>query len=478
MGKIRIKLNNQLQQSPVILPLVSPGREEMINSITGHNGNIQQTLLYGVRVPLIKVNDVVVDALDILYMELDGTGMLPRLDITVRDSTGTIRGLNNPSTDDNEIRVQILPRMENAYKKIDLTFYATQTDTDGDILRFTGVYKVMDLYKNRIKCFGQVSTYEMLKQLACECKLGFATNVSSSNDKRYIYAPNTSYISLMRQAIEYSGDSGNSIQSKILYDCWVDFWNNINFADIYERFNSVDTDEEMMIYVSRYDQPLAQNTIDNEIYMQTPATLSNHPIFMDTELFIDSYSNVNNSSLLSGGSSRVITIYDIEGGEARDYLLEDKHQTKTLNTVAQYIGENYEDFNYLFAKESRNYMYNQMLNETIEVDVHSPLLQLMRGGKVNLRWYDINTHLARVKQSLNIKDDDINTNIKTEHSPTNDTYPNARYRVDNQVTGQYYILGNIITFAEGEWNNHLKLTRPRDQKFEYLEHLDSLQAQS
>jgi hypothetical protein len=469
MSKIQIKSNHQLQQTPIVIPLLTPGGKEMENPFVGHNGDIKQTSLYGVRVPLIKINDVVVDALDVLYMELDGTGMLPRLNITVRDSRGTIKGLNNPSVDNNEIRVQILPRMENAYKKIDLTFYITQTDADDDIMNFTGVYKVMDLYKNRIKCFGQVSSYEMFEQLAHECKLGFASNITASNDKRYVYAPNISYLSLMQQAIGYSGDSGNSIQSKILYDCWIDFWNNVNFADIYERFDSVDDDKDMMIYISRYKQPLSQNTMDEETYMYTPATLSNHPIYMDTELFIDSYSNTNNSSLLSTGSDKVITIYNIDGGEALDYLLEDGKQKKTLNTVAQYIGENYEDFNYLLAKECREYMFSKMLDETIEVDVHSPLLQMMRGSKVNLRWYDTNIHLARIKQSLNIKDDDITTNIDTEPHPTNDTNPNARFRVDKQVTGQYYILGNIITFADGEWNNHLRLTRPKDQKFKYLD---------
>lgn len=469
MSKIEIKFDNKLKQTPIVIPLVTPDSDETQDNFTGVGTDIKQTLLYGVRVPLIKINDIVVDALDILYMELDGTGILPHLEIAVRDSRGTIRGLNSPSIDNNEIRVQILPRMEKAYKKIDLTFYITNTSADGDVINFSGAYKVFDLYTNRIKCFGQTTTYKMFEQLATECQLGFSSNISSSDDSRYIYAPNISYLSLMQRAIESSGESGNSLQSKVLYDCWVDFWNNVNLADIYERFNSVDSDKDMQIYVSGFNQPLSPDTEDEEDYMPTPATLSNHPLYMDTELFIDSYSNVNNSSLLNKGSDRVVTIYNINDKEAIDYFLEDGQQKKSLNTVAQYVGECYEDFNYILAAECRDYMKNKMLDETIEVDVHSPLLQLMRGSKVNILWYDINAHLARVQQSLGIKEDSIETNITTGSSPSNDEDPNARYRMNKQVTGQYYVLGNVITFADGEWNNHLKLTRPRDQKFQYLD---------
>lgn len=471
MAQITIKSDNQLQQTPIVIPLATPGKDEINNNRTGFNTDIKQTLLYGIRIPLVKVNDIVVDAQDILYMELNGMDIIPRLELTIKDSTGTIKGLQQPSSD-NEVRIQILPRMDNAYKKIDMTFYITNTtgtDGDEDELRLSCIYKVLNLYNNHVKCFGRVSTYEMFEKLAHECKLGFASNVEGSNDERYLYAPNISYLDFMNNAIKTSGDSGNSLESKVMYNYWIDFWNNINFVDIYERFNTIEPDDQIKIYISKYEQTMTQDSNDDEVYMHVPAVLSNHPLQMESELFIDSYDPVNNTSVIGNGSDRVITIYNMNDGEAIDYLLQDGDQKKDLVTKAVYMGENYEEFNYLLASECRNFMNHKMLSETIEVTVHSPLIQLMKGGKVNIKWYDINPKLARTKEKLGIKDDDIATNIEVETPETTEENTDLRYHINKQITGQYYILGNIITFENGEWSNRLKLTRPKDQKSQYID---------
>ena len=468
MAKITLKFENKLQQSVIVIPFVTAGEGEMEdNPIGTQNTDVKQNLLYGIRVPLVKVNDIVIDADSILYMELDGSGPLPTLELTFIDHTYKIKGLQQPGND-NEVRLQILPRMEKAYKKIDMTFYISSVSESGGVMSLSCIYKVLELYNNHIKCFGQISSYEVFEQLAHECKLGFASNVAGSNDKRYLYAPNISYNKFMSNIINSSGDSGNDINSKILYDYWIDFWNNINFADIYERFNAVDSDDDIQIYVPRYDFTIIDEA-DKDIYIKTTAVLSNHPFYVDSELYIDSYNVVNNSPIISKGSSRIISIYDMIGGESKDYLLENKDQLKDLVTVAQYGGENYEEFNYLLAGECRDFMRNKMTEETIEVTVHGPLLSLMRGSKVNLKWFDVSDELHRTKQQLGIKGDSIKSNIPLETSEENDNDSTHQLHINAQVSGQYYILSSTIIFENNTWSNRLRLTRPKINKMKYID---------
>lgn len=469
MAQIEVKFDHSLELSPIVIPLNSPGIGEKDSDPTGGNTPVKQTMLYGVRTPLVKIGDIVVDADDILTMELNGSGPLPTLYLEIQDSVGTIKGLQQPGSD-SEVRLQILPRFENAYKKIDMKFYIKSCTGDNCILSLDCIYKVPDLYASRIKCFGERTTYELFETIASECRLGFASNLpNAGNDKRYLYCAYTSYLDLMRSSIETSGELGHELDTQILYDYWVDFWNNLNLVDVYERYQTVDKDEDIMIYVSTMDQVITQDSMDEEIYFRTPAVLSNDPAHMDTELHIDHYDSVNNSSKVNQGSDRVISIYNMDNNDCQDYFIQDGDQKKDIFVKYEYVGENYGEYNYQLASRSRRMMKNKMKDEIIEVVVQSPLISLMRGSKVNVKWYDINAKLARKKQALGISDDDIDTNIPIPLQTGSDENPNSLFRINKQVSGQYYILNSIVRYEEGVWSNTLQLTRPRDGVNRYLD---------
>jgi hypothetical protein len=52
----------------------------------------------------------------------------------------------------------------------------------------------------------------------------------------------------MDKAIETSGESGQSIESKVMLDYWVDFWNNLNLVDVWERYTTVEPDENIKVW--------------------------------------------------------------------------------------------------------------------------------------------------------------------------------------------------------------------------------------
>jgi hypothetical protein len=98
---------------------------------------------------------------------------------------------------------------------------------------------------------------------------------------------------------------------------------------------------------------------------------------------------------------------------------------------------------------------------TIEVELPRPMLGLMRGGKVNFFFYDINRYLTEeIAEKTEIK-----SNIKL---PENIITDDAKYIINASVSGQYYIINSSISFERGEWRHILKLGRYMDEVNKYL----------
>lgn len=470
MAQIEVKFENSLDQTPIVIPLVTPSSEQ--SDEASPNPQVTQTLLYGIKVPLVKINDIVIDINNIVYFQLDGRDHIPSLYLVIHDTDHKISGLQHPGPD-NEVRIQILPRFENAYKKIDMTFYIDNLSTQGDLFKLNCIYKVVDLYNSRVKCFGEMGTYKFFETIANELRLGFATNTEESEeDKRYIYCANDSYKNTMKRVIESSGDSGNNIDSRVLYDYWIDYWNNINLADVYERFNTVDSDDDMLVWTAPAEYDITKGSNAEDMYVQVPACISNDPIRESTELYIDSYRILNSTSQSIIGSDRVLSIYNIKDGEALDYLLGDGDQQKDIFVKYDYVGENYRDFNYLLAQQCHNRMEQKMKERVIEVTLESPALFLMRGSKLNMEWYDIDSTLQQTKERLGISNKDIISNKEFQDMEYNENL-SGQYTLNKQVSGQYYVLNSVIRWEAGQWYTILQLTRPRDTQQSYIDLLEA-----
>lgn len=472
MGQIKLIRDHNLKLSPIVVPLSTPKTNEASGQETSALRTLSQTAIYGILAPLIKINDIVVNNMDIVYFELDNQSNIPSLYFIVQDPNNLLRGLQTPSTD-NEVRIQILPKFENAYKKIDMVFYISRCANVENGIEFFCTYKVLDLYQNHIKSFGELTTYELFDKLSIECQLGFASNIESTNDKRYLYCASETYESFMGEVISYSGDGQMGIKSQVLYDYWIDYWNNINLVDVYERFLSVDPIEDLMIWVSPLQSSEHDNTkysTDDELYMEVPAIISNHPTTTSEDLSINSYNIVNSSTAISSGTDRIYSTYNMQDSEALDYLLSDGDQRKDIAVKYHYLGEYNREYNYLLSNACRGMKKDKMWNEIIEVVLYAPTLAITKGSKVNLHWYDTNNDLQNIKES--VVDEDIQTNIIIPQSNIqSNTDSGPKYDINKQISGQYYVLSNKIAFYGNNWYHTLRLTRPRDQKYQYIEGL-------
>ena len=464
MSIVTLEFDNTLEKSEIIMPLLSSSQKEAGDNYNDTNMTDKaQTSVFGIQTPLIMINSIVIDFDAIKYFSIKSVGRLPELVMTVEDRYELINNIDKPSND-NEVRVQILPRFDNAYKKINLTFFISSIQVTGSLIRLTCTYKLSTLTSSKFKTFGEIDTYSLFKTVATETQLGFATNITNLSDSRYIYCDNKSYLELMNDEIQYSSANNNII------DYWVDLWDNINLVDIKERYTAIDSDDDMMIWVSGQ---LHEVTIDAEIEpIKMPAVLTNLPQSNNSELFVKSYSIKNNSgSSISKGTDKVYGIYEDSNKEYLDYLIQDGDIKKDIFSKYEYIGENYGEYNYMLAKQLRDGFVQKINSETITVTLQSPLLGVMRGHKVNFIRYVNNDRMENKLKTLEeagIIDRNIESNISLSKYEVAEDTGNGTYKIDRTVSGQYLILGVNIIYTNNNWEYILTLAKPASTKVSIL----------
>ena len=446
MPIIEVKTDPQLQFPPIEDPLITAAPEEDSGT------DSQQTKMVGIVAPLIKINNVVVPFNDVVSFELSSIGLLPQLSICVNDKFNLIKSLDQPKGD-NLIQIQILPRFDGAYKKINMNFFIGRVEMVGSKIYVEGIYKVPELYNSQLKSFGELTTYEYIEQIANETKLGLASNINATDDKRYIYCNNINYVDSIQREVKFGGNE------TIILDAWIDYWNYINIVDIFERYNANDSGLKVWITENLHQDITTGG--DNEP-IEVDAKLTNNPNARNSQLYIRDFVTSNNTgSNLDDGTDRVLTIYDNITNEAMETLLQDGDVSNDLFSKYFYLGEKFSEHNYLLSQEC-NKMYNQKINlQTIQVSVTSPLLGLMRGHKVELIWYDTNDLINLQKEET------PETNIPIDEEDREPELPT----INTQISGQYLIYKTVLSYNKNSrdaWSYKLTLTRPQSQIKSYV----------
>lgn len=458
MSKIQVKFDNTLEQSSIIVPLTNTSPNEVGEENYERNQTeIQQTLVYGIQAPLIMLNNIVVVFSDVISFSLKCKGITPEVSMIVRDRHMLISNLDTPTLD-NELRVQILPKFDNKYKKINLTFYVTSIRVDNGIVSVKGEYKLPKFTSSQIKSFGKINTCSLFETIAQEIGLGYATNVEEMTaDERWVYCDYKSYKELLSKEIQRSGSEN------IVFDWWVDMWNNLVLADIYDRYNTIDSDDDMKVWIA---------TMNNEVQMgksidsiEVVATLNNQPSMGMNELYVEKYNIVNKPGTSACmGTDNVYSVYDEVNNEYADTLIMDGDVKKDVFSKYEYLGEVYNEYNYLLSTKKREAFLRKITsNETIEVSLRTPLLGIMRGNKVNLAWYVNNSYWDMQRKILKEKGviNEGETNIPMTDYDGSDC---GDWKLDRSISGQYLIVGTEMKFNDMNWEYVLTLSRPNAQK--------------
>lgn len=443
--EVELKFDNRLEIPNIELFELNPGPNEP----GGSDSNMVQTKLYGITTPLIKVNNMVIPFNSVISFELKN-GQVPSISMSINDELDIIETFDKPKCD-NTVQVQILPPFDNAYKKINLTFFITSYSTYNRKISIDGIYIIPELYNHVMKAYGKISTYELFETVAKSLKLGFCSNISNTNDSRYIYIPNKQYIDSLNREIEYAGNEQQTLE------WWIDYWNNINLVDTAERMKTIDNDLMVWAYPRRYVETDDSNTVEP---IKQPCIISNHYVYRDNQMYVSDYRELFDPGINLQGTDMIISSYMMNTCEENNYFLQDSDVSNDIYVKYRYLGENFGNYDYLSKTACRDMMMRKNSNNTISVKMFTPQLALMKGHKVNFMWYKIGDIVQ------GIADSDVETNVPNENI-NQSTYQAEDFILDKQISGQYYIKEVNLYYKYNasayNWVQELILTRPTDQ---------------
>lgn len=466
MSQIVIKRDANLSIPTIITRLIEYGIQESESDNSESEAsvtNISQIKTVGIIHPLMALNGVAVDDKDIISFSLSNSiNPLPACTFSFQDRNGYFSDLTQP-TGNNIFQIQILPPWDGVYEKINLMFYCTSLSTSGGIVSGTGEYKLLDLTDSKLCAFGEISTYEFFDKISSETGLGFASNVDSTSDTRYIYCRNQS----LKEKIEEEIGMAIADESQI-YDWWIDLWNNIVLCNIYERFNAIDSEDDLtMIMPEKTNSALLDDAEPSQI--EVLKVFNNHANYENTDLYIEKY-NIKNNTYLNyyAGTTRIITAYSEETKDYTDNIIINSDANDTSDFIAcEYAGEYYGSYNYLISKGLRDVFLNKMNARQLIISVPSASLAITRGSQLRVVWYDNQSNEKILGDVFSengiITESDLgwlSEYIEAEKSNENsDINPLS---VNLEISGQYLVTGININYADNSWNTDIILVRPEE----------------
>lgn len=471
MGAITVIRDPQLELTPIEHPLQSPSEQEL-GEAPGNPSEIQQTKVFGLLCPILALNSVAVDWMDIEKFELDFTSTVPRVRFAFHDRASILNKFSNPGND-NELRIEIIPPVDNTYKKINLSMICNEIGIVDGVCRGTGELMVPEFTKSQFKGYGQKTTFEIFDMISTETGLGFASNIEATEDTRYIQCQHQSYKDLLDNEIEKSGSSETHV-----YDWWIDAWNNLVLCDLYDRVNDEDSEEDMKIWATANVNAASVNSDPEPV--ETLAIFTNHPAYENSDLYVTGYNVQNAPATQARGNAVVLSVYEENKKEYIDHYIADGDIQKNEFIRFEYAGEVYGDYNYLIAQKAREVYLKKVKSEVVVIHTTKPQLSIMRGDQLRFVWYDGDMYNSMVQDNLEevggvrTKDD-----LKSEIGwlaewDLHDEVTDNPMRLNMQYSGQYTCIGQYIIYSKNtnSWDCWLYLTRPASKRPKILNDLD------
>jgi hypothetical protein len=249
-----------------------------------------QSLNYVPLVFISKVNDpnikgTTIDARDIIYVKLHNSKFLPEIELCCEDSKGILFNDLYPYDHDTIISIFVKSSSENTMP-IRMDFRVTEyetiktSDTRNEFkYLINGILDVDNLHYSNYET-RKGTTFDILKIIALEMKLGFASNTSASNDNMPWINPGITYLEFIKELTKYSFISEDSF-------VWtfIDFQYNLNYIDVQTELNEFIKDEQ-----GTSTNPQITKNADEQ---NSSLYLTNNRAFLMTNSYISKFDLIN-----------------------------------------------------------------------------------------------------------------------------------------------------------------------------------------
>lgn len=436
--------------------------DEQVGHPLEYDREYMQTRVHGIMAPLLFFNGIAVDYPNISAFELDWTGIVPTIKFEFADRNDVFGRYSKPGLT-NEIQLQILPAHDKTYKKINLLFYVTDISINGGMIRGEASYKVKEFVQTKYESLGEKSTYELVQYIAEKTGMGFASNLTAADDKRYIQVREESYQKVLMSEMEKSLADQETVQ-----DVWVDLWNNLVLMNMQDRFSTIDAEEDMQVWIRSELMPDATAHGEKQGPQKALALFSNSPLTTGTELSIDEYIlHTAGGGGYSSGTSKAVCVYmENEHNWSYSYSADgDVDGDEFISS--EYGGEEYGSGDSIKYKHNRETFFKKLNSECVSIFTAQPLLGINRGDQIRVLWYDANDNIDMNDAMLEISKKDHKFGWISAMDNIAD--PDTHLRVNYQVSGQYIVNGIHISWQNERWDVEYILTKPARRKIDLLD---------
>ena len=289
---------------------------------------------YAYRIPLISIENYIINPIDLTAFNLDYTGFLPTLSFEFVDSSNKLLSTQIPK-DGSLIRVYIGGQGDELYfKPIRQDFVMTSLRKIGSSnikYRVYGKLNVPYGYRKESWCGGKCSSMQALFNLAVWVGLGFATNFTNMNTLDVMNWRNNetgTYFDFMEDITAHACYSPNTF-----FTSFIDQYNVLNFVECHSLLSHGGSKEDIpsMIYrcyppqtLPPFDPEKEEKTTENQLPLKEGDDplynahqklsyyfISNHDHFNGWSNYIESYHEISNgNSALSDGFKTHVTYSD------------------------------------------------------------------------------------------------------------------------------------------------------------------------
>lgn len=216
-------------------PRVSVKEIQIPNDNSGMVSSEQKTWGYN---PLLWYNGIIINENYIDFFELNTTSFLPQLKVIFKDQT-YLMGNQAFSLDNTIISLYMDSRTKdsggsNTLRPIRMDFkiidYGYVDSTKSFYIK--GVPDVNGLYLQKIKSYSNKTSFDTLKEISTELKLGFNSNLSSTDDSMNWINPSMEYVYFINYITKNSYKDDQSFMVS-----FIDYYYNLNYINVEQQLS-------------------------------------------------------------------------------------------------------------------------------------------------------------------------------------------------------------------------------------------------
>ena len=422
---------------------------------------------------LKKINDTMntppidgtsIDSTDIIYIKLFNSKFLPEVELYCNDPKGILFNDLYPFDHDTLLCVFIKSNSELTLPiRMDfmITEYETiKSDTNKEIVKYLikGILNVEDLYYTRYEIFNDTS-YNVIKQIVKDMGLGWASNITSTDDKMKWINPSNTYLEFIKEITKYSW-----IDEDSFIWTFIDFYYNLNYVNVQLELNEFNKNEQgtitnIKIEKNQEEKNVALYLTNSKAFHMTNKYIARFDLinqsfktnletfYQITSSFYDKNENTvfkkyikkleNDTSKLGDNEGSLVQLYDKDSTIFKENVNDEYFIGKidTQDNVHK---------NYSIAKTSNLYNISSMQKMTMIVTLTQVNFSIKRFQNVKIDIYNRQDLLSRVADKLKPVDN-----------------------INQRLSGYWYVTGiNYLYKKSGGIEQEITLMR-RDLSKEY-----------